>query len=1079
MAVSFTKAPEVSVGQVVSSADLTQQNNALNDRLRSGLGEPWRILYLWFTLFRQVRNPADGAFPSQSEFFQVYQFINAEHATWPVVNAEDPEGANLANQLNAFVFGAGIIQSESDRFNVPLLIGGNPPVTVAEFWDLAKTQRGGIDPVTNARAAPFLDAAESHNALIQPADSPYANAFGAMLPAVSGHGSAELRKTYGFLLERVLSFYAAEFRGTEEQRGLKKRWNGEAFDFQKFLASQFMLAPAFGVEVGETVVVDYPELELDVTGELPAGTSLLVAGNQFIQVPHKFVIAACWITIDGVEGNAVTLDFIEGTTVYESRTIELVNGLGEAIHIFKNARRANPFGIKVRNPISRAASVDGHVKVEVAQLLDYKPLYSDAYALLRLAGANTPSPLDGSGTSEDQCRRIFSEFAISGTAQNYHGQSVLDAPTSAVNTNGVFDSARRLSKMVRLIPRRQFVGYEVANSKSILYFRRYSFGLDEETIVDLFEGIAPNVDGGENGIVTIAPKQGWSNEWLMAAEFKAYSDGESSIWRPEAYADLFALNNRCLFYSPEVATDFFLNQHLAFGQSTDTGNLIAEAPSSFNYFPLNSLNQITCPSPDAVCEEWRRNFFKSCRIYEPWPELESATVQTEDGIEIVKITFKTRLRNTFSTTTIPRDVGTWDAATIAAEPFRCDENALREYLLNQFNGVNDCTAGGVPPSVGTTPTGQPGNAAANSNVQGIHDIHGACFPDFAFVKLIPQPYADMNDVQDDHDSPLIFDHEVQKEIYLRAICESFVDAETTEVQNCLAEFSGVYNFTYENLCLQAFGVPWMPLMGVVDRADKPRGFAPFPNTKLRAERFNQFSKALNLLDRVPLFLPMNLECRTRIDGATGKSVSPEWPIGATCGLPSSSSNRCLVKVEDLEMAEGSWSAWSNCGATIDASSVSGLLENACGTGGQFELGQTSNVVETRQTLVESDYIHALPPTISDMVETAAIGFMAEVFTQENYFLRSEVTVSTEADLCGATRFFTNGLGYKMNNVGSSLTLCKILEGGVHDANLAFPPRGDTSYQGDAGAACVVAHAATIQIKNKGLSNHNFLRIPVV
>src|SRR5690349_14162824 len=68
-----------------------------------------------------------------------------------------------------------------------------------------------------------------------------------------------------------------------------------------------------------------------------------------------------------------------------------------------------------------------------------------------------------------------------------------------INTNPVYDAARRLSNLcVRVINRKQFIGYEVAGGKTVLYFKRYAFGSDN-TRVDPFAGIAPPVDAIASG----------------------------------------------------------------------------------------------------------------------------------------------------------------------------------------------------------------------------------------------------------------------------------------------------------------------------------------------------------------------------------------------------------------------------------------------------------------------------------------------------------------------------------------------------------------------------------------------------
>src|ERR1044072_3248716 len=97
---TFTRAPTVAVGDPILSSQFKLLARAFNDRLRSGVGDgAWRLCMYWFNLFRQVRNPsADGfVFPSQAEFFEIYQLLDPEFhegSTWPVTGPGEAEGAN-------------------------------------------------------------------------------------------------------------------------------------------------------------------------------------------------------------------------------------------------------------------------------------------------------------------------------------------------------------------------------------------------------------------------------------------------------------------------------------------------------------------------------------------------------------------------------------------------------------------------------------------------------------------------------------------------------------------------------------------------------------------------------------------------------------------------------------------------------------------------------------------------------------------------------------------------------------------------------------------------------------------------
>src|SRR6185369_698651 len=116
----FKRVPPVRAGKRITSADLVNMAEAANSRLRPNLGDGVERLVAWmFYLFRLPRNPADeSTFPSQAEFFEDYQQLKATSGTWPTAAAGDPEGARLANFMNAFVFGLADLGLDSEDVRI-------------------------------------------------------------------------------------------------------------------------------------------------------------------------------------------------------------------------------------------------------------------------------------------------------------------------------------------------------------------------------------------------------------------------------------------------------------------------------------------------------------------------------------------------------------------------------------------------------------------------------------------------------------------------------------------------------------------------------------------------------------------------------------------------------------------------------------------------------------------------------------------------------------------------------------------------------------------------------------------------
>jgi hypothetical protein len=218
----------------------------------------------------------------------------------------------------------------------------------------------------------------------------------------------------------------------------------------------------------------------------------------------------------------------------------------------------------------------------------------------------------------------------------------------------------------------------------------------------------------------------------------------------------------------------------------------------------------------------------------------------------VKMVFKTQFQHDASAAeSLGLDVAFWDLAALRAEPYRTVENGLREYLVWKAYGIN-CSV-------------KIGDAAAESQIWfSATDPYGACFPHFFFTHLIPLPFEDTPDndtVQNTADTLITMDVMEQCELYLRAVCEGYIDGRTSQNYACATGISALYDYTLENLCFEAFGGRSITMLPESLREDKPIAYGILPNTGFYAEVFNQYVSAVNLLTQVRLMLPAQLECR--------------------------------------------------------------------------------------------------------------------------------------------------------------------------------------------------------------------------
>lgn len=299
------------------------------------------------------------------------------------------------------------------------------------------------------------------------------------------------------------------------------------------------------------------------------------------------------------------------------------------------------------------------------------------------------------------------------------------------------------------------------------------------------------------------PKRGWSNEWCMFMSLNHYHPSNSSIWKTDAYGDVMPfLHNRCHTYSSEIRGPHHttLSQQFCYGQFPP---LVSEAPPGYTY--LEDIN-----FPYWTNRQMARDYYRSCQIYRLPYEIDSAQIVytpiagqvDEDGNQkyddnLVKIVIKGRLQHTRSapnTIDSADDTALAKRAALRSEPYRTDENALREYLQHMSGGYH-CVKGML------------GDSSTSYNVFTLpDDPMGACHPRFYFVKLVPYAYEDNNEsVESTHDSLIRVDPYVQMDLYLRAMCGGWMDIQSLRAINCDQGLSTspVADYLYENLCYQA------------------------------------------------------------------------------------------------------------------------------------------------------------------------------------------------------------------------------------------------------------------------------------
>jgi hypothetical protein len=464
---------------------------------------------------------------------------------------------------------------------------------------------------------------------------------------------------------------------------------------------------------------------------------------------------------------------------------------------------------------------------------------------------------------------------------------------------------------------------------------------------------------------------------MTVLSLKPFHPSNSSIWKTDAFADTKTpFWQRSLFYCPEVEFSSEYQDHMTYGEAW----LIPEAPSAYSYGRINDA------TGENYANEWDGSgdpdnvarFFKSCRLYEPSIEIESAVM---DGDEL-KITLNGRLQyHEDAPASIARDLSTWVVADIDAEDYRTDENGIRQTLAME--------------GLGWMPSLKVGDGGINSDLAGLADAPlASCLPTFGFVKMIPEPYLDGNDTRNESDSYRIHDVIKQAEVYLRAMCEAYVDGVTSAENSCAYLVTAPFDYTYEQLMYQASGNRWCPFDSTV-RPDNPFTFGPCPNQRFYSEQFNALANGINLLTDLRVMLPVTFQSR-------GNSGSSTTTIELTdeCGLPSDCS---AVGVQFFASGTGQHSASVSVtgawGAFVDGQGANQGYEvrQVC-TGTGWQLYADVTTLDVKWSLDNADAAYALPGDLSTLLDTNSVAIMGitEAVTI-NSFVRTSSPINADLE----------------------------------------------------------------------------------
>lgn len=834
---------------------------------------------------------------------------------------------------------------------------------------------------------------------------------------------------------RTAWHYAHEFRGADSQRlGDTYQIQPIAFDAEAFWTRQYPLAPARGVVVGPDLVAVYPSVEWtadpgtgqhplqDEAGEWAPHTGYVICGFHAVAVgllaPVLVIIRA------GTTQRILTLTPDE--TGAASAMIWLPDGI-------------TPASITAELSAELDLDTGGSLVVDAAELQAYRPQPWDQYLVTRMATATGTT--DPQGPDYTQAADIVPSLMEHGAILGEYPASQADEITG----NPLYQAWRRFSRLVRVIPRDALISYELADDVAVLKFRRTATGLGL-TDADPWEGIAPPphsiasgelVNGetyvirGATGAVTYAGTSvaigseftagtdteysatgdavpwvvdgirhaalpaGWSNEWVFFLQTHCSNPSDTSVYKPDLYADFFTFGAPEHFRSPSIPDELYPFFNNAYAFSTPTGD---PATSSLAE-PIVSELLVNPEAPSAYTYAAGANsgaddLFRASRQVYPRPyEIDTCTLEFDGADQIVVLTLVAKLRqHPNAPATIDPDPAAWSVDDLASldgthatepEDYRTDDNAVREYLRFTAGDSAACSF-----KIGDG--GWDNSASA--------DVDGNCFPNFVFVKLVPECYEDGNETWERTDTRVNAEWLQHAILVLDCICEAFVAGTTSAERVCRSEAdAGLYDYTRESLYYEAFAGRSIPPIGSDVRDDNPVGFGPLPNTRIYAETHNRVAAAYNLLTRLRLDVPLKWETRTRQWSGTSEPdlTSPGGYVSGACD------GAVYTAWLDDAICPTASTADYDSGWVEELSAPSVLAIYGAGLGcapGTTDWGLNSFRQEVQwRVTIHPDWGAAIPAHIQDLVDVAGVGTVAVRTEQMFRYGREDSTPRAECD----------------------------------------------------------------------------------
>jgi hypothetical protein len=231
-----------------------------------------------------------------------------------------------------------------------------------------------------------------------------------------------------------------------------------------------------------------------------------------------------------------------------------------------------------------------------------------------------------------------------------------------------------------------------------------------------------------------------------------------------------------------------------------------------------------------------------------------------------------------------------------------------------------------------------------------------------------------------------------------------VDARTSQDIICRTGAGDLFEYKFENLCFDAFSGREIGCFPLAKRLDAS-GFGPLPNSIMYAEVFSRLVKAVNLLDKCRLDVPVKFYFESlTYHGQRDVDLVELIPGCGTGGTQKAYADALSAPPANTLLGTSGPFEWFSIGAS----------KNASLSGCPWFIGSSRDDVQY-YVAIDPAFIDAVPPEVRDLVDTRNTGFVARLDLSQTSDKREATAFGTSDGCCLASELPCPGFWFDGSN----------------------------------------------------------------